>query len=140
MDEETTFLQLLQLGEEHFQKAGRMYKRKEKKEFEEDSIPIGKIYIHQMTIKRDIKDRFEPVYSIKYDDLIFDETKTIENKTFDDLVNFIDKQKLIYEPKNIIEDILLYNIVYNHGPVNGIDFIVKEIVDFEDEMLPMNRI
>ena len=93
-----------------------------------------------MTIKRDIKDRFEPVYSIKYDDLIFDETKTIENKTFDDLVNFIDKQKLIYEPKNIIEDILLYNIVYNHGPVNGIDFIVKEIVDFEDEMLPMNRI
>ena len=31
MDEETTFLQLLQLGEEHFQKAGRMYKRKEKK-------------------------------------------------------------------------------------------------------------
>lgn len=140
MNEETTFLQLLQLGEEHFQKAGRMYKRKEKKEFEEDSIPIGKIYIHQMTIKRDIKDRFEPVYSIKYDDLIFDETKTIENKTFDDLVNFIDKQKLIYEPKNIIEDILLYNIVYNHGPVNGIDFIVKEIVDFEDEMLPMNRI
>lgn len=102
-----------------------------------DNIPIGKMFIHQMTIKRDVKDRYEPLYSIEYDDLIFEDTKLIENKTFDDLVNFIDKQKLIYEKKDVIENIFRYNVIYNHGPDNYTPFIVKEKVDFEKEKLPM---
>ena len=90
-----------------------------------------------MTIKRDVNDRYEPLYSIKYDDLIFNELKIIENKTFDELVNFVYKQQLIYEKKNIIADILKYNLIYNHGTVNGVDFIIKKEVDFDHEKLPM---
>ena len=49
-----------------------------KQQNDDGHINIGKIYIHQMEIKRDIKNRFEPVYSIKYDDLIFNETISIK--------------------------------------------------------------
>ncbi len=126
----------ISLGEEYYLTSTGIMKIQE----DGDDIPIGKIFIHQMTIKRDVKDRYEPLYSIEYDDLIFEDTKLIENKTFDDLVNFIDKQKLIYEKKDVIENIFRYNVIYNHGPDNYTPFIVKEKVDFEKEGLPMNKI
>lgn len=129
-------LDLVRLGEEYFQVNQGIIKQ----QGDEKPINIGKIYIHQMTIKRDVKDRYEPLYSIKYDDLIFNEINLIENRTFDELVNFIDKQKLIYEKHGVIENILFYNIIYNHGTVNGINFIVKEKVDFEKENLPLHKI
>lgn len=47
---------------------------------------------------------------------------------------------MIYEKKDVIEDIFRYNVIYNHGTVNGIDFIVKEKVDFEKKNLPMHKI
>ena len=49
-------------------------------------IKIGKMYIRQMTIKKDVKDRYEPLYSMRYDDLIFKEERLVEDKTFDELV------------------------------------------------------
>lgn len=139
MNEEDIILHFAWLGEEYYQEAGQMYKKQER-EKKDGPIPIGKIFIHQMKMTRDVKDRYEPLYSIKYDDLIFNETKTIENKTFDELVNFIDKQKLIYEKKEIIEQILLYNVIYNHCNINGREFILKEVVDFKKENLPQNPI
>ena len=126
-------LDFMLLGETYFQVPQGIMKEEEN----EKPINIGKMYIHQMTIKRDVNDRYEPLYSIKYDDLIFNELKIIENKTFDELVNFVYKQQLIYEKKNIIADILKYNLIYNHGTVNGVDFIIKKEVDFEHEKLPM---
>ena len=98
-----------------------------------------KLYIHQIIIKRDIKDRYEQLYSIKYDDYIFNETKIIENKTFAELVNFMDKQKIATE-KSFIEDLLSYSIINKHDKiVNGIPFVVKEKVDFEKEGLPRRK-
>ena len=126
-------LDFMLLGETYFQVPQGIMKEEENKK----PINIGKMYIHQMTIKRDVNDRYEPLYSIKYDDLIFNELKIIENKTFDELVNFVYKQQLIYEKKNIIADILKYNLIYNHGTVNGVDFIIKKEVDFDHEKLPM---
>lgn len=118
-------LDFVWLGDEYFQvNQGIM-----KQQGDDEPKNIGKIYIRQMEIKRDIENRYEPVYSIKYDDLIFNETITIENRTFEELVDYIDKQKLIYEKKSVIEDILSYNLIYNHGTVNGIEFIVKEKVN-----------
>ena len=130
---EEKMLDFVWLGEEYFQvNQGIM-----KQQGDKDPINIGKIYIRQMEIKRDIANLYEPVYSIKYDDLIFNETISIENRSFEELVDYIDKQKLIYEKKSAIEDILSYNLIYNHGTVNGIEFIVKEKVDFEKENLSL---
>ncbi|WP_296870591.1 hypothetical protein [uncultured Methanobrevibacter sp.] len=67
----------------------------------ENDFVTEKLYIHQIIIKRDIKDRYEQLYSIKYDDYIFNETKIIENKTYSGLVNFMDKQKVISEVKKV---------------------------------------
>lgn len=126
-------LDFVWLGDEYFQVNQGIMKQQD----DEDPKNIGKIYIRQMEIKRDVKNRFEPLYSIKYDDLIFNETISIKNRTFEELVDYIDKQKLIYEKKNVIEDILSYNLIYNHGTVNGIEFIVKEKANFMKKCLPM---
>lgn len=133
---EDEMLDFVWLGEEYFQVNQGIMKQQD----DDEPKNIGKIYIHQMGIKRDVKNRFEPVYSIKYDDLIFNETISIKNRTFEELVNFIDKQKLIYEKKSVIEDILLYNLIYNHGTVNGIEFIVKEKANFVRDGLPKHLI
>ena len=88
-----------------------------------------------------MKDRFEPLYKIEYDDFLFDEVKTIENKTFNELINFIDKQKLIIEKKSIIEKILLYSInSCDNKSINEQPFIVKEKVDFKKEKLPLKKL
>lgn len=124
-------LDMVEFGYGNFQAPGGLW--------HDDDI-IGGFYIHQITIKRDINDRYEPVYSIKYDDYIFNETKLIEDKTFSELVNFIDKQNLIIE-KRLIEIILLscINDLYDLR-VNGMKFIIKEKHDFEKEGLPMKKI
>lgn len=92
---EDKMLDFVWLGDEYFQVNQGIMKQQDN----DDPINIGKIYIYQMEIKRDIKNRFEPVYSIKYVDLIFNETISIKNRLFEDLVDYIDKQKLIYEKK-----------------------------------------
>ena len=106
----------------------------------ENGFVTEKLYIHQIIIKRDIKDRYEQLYSIKYDDYILNETKIIENKTYSGLVNFMDKQKVISE-KSFIEYLLSSCITYKHDTiVNGIEFVKKEKVDFEKEGLPRHKI
>lgn len=132
---EDEMLDFVWLGDEYFQVNQGIMKQQN----DDGPINIGKIYIHQMEIKRDIKNRFEPVYSIKYDDLIFNETISIKNRLFEDLVDYIDKQKIIYEKKSKIEQILLYNLIYNHGTVNGAEFIVKEKIDFTKNHVPRCR-
>lgn len=128
-------LDIVGLGEDIFQATGGIIKEENHK-----MITIGKMYIHQIKIKRDPNNQFEPLYSMKYEDMIFDEIKTVKNKTFEELVNFIDKQKLIYGKKELIEDMILKAIIYRHITANGIPFIVKEVVDFEKENLPMTPI
>lgn len=105
-------------------------------DFEDE--PIGNIYIYQITIIRDIHDRFEPLYNLEYDDMLFNERKIIKNKTFNELINFIDKQKLIFCGKECIEFILSFALIFqNDEKFNGIQFVIKEKVDFEKENLPM---
>ncbi|WP_296857158.1 hypothetical protein [uncultured Methanobrevibacter sp.] len=41
--------------------------------------------------------------------------------------------------KSVIEDILLYNLIYNHGTVNGTEFIVKEKIDLTKNHVPRCR-
>ncbi len=63
---------------------------------------IGRIYIFKITIIRDELELFEPVYSIKYYDLIYKKEKFVENKTFDELIRYLQGQKLfIGDNKNI---------------------------------------
>lgn len=124
------------LGEEYCQNPSGIMKKLD----DDTKIKIGKMYIRQMTIKKDVTDRYEPLYSMRYDDLIFKEERIVEDRTFDELVTYIKKQKLIYEKQCNIEQILTYNLVYNHGIVNGIEFIIKEKHDFEKEGLPRNLI
>ena len=136
MDEEiyNKNLEKVYFGTMYYQKPKGLYYKGEYK-------VIGKLYIHQIIIKRDIKDRYEPLYSIKYDDYIFHETKIIENKTYSELVNFIDKQKIITKKKRLIEFILSHCITRKLDTiVNGIEFVKKEKVDFEKEGLPRHKI
>ena len=123
------------LGEDYCQgRSGIM-----KKQDEDTKFKVGNMYIRQMTIKKDVKDRYEPLYSMRYDDLLFNEERVVEDKTFDELVSYIKKQKLIYEKQVNIADILTYNLVYNHGIINNIEFIIKDEVDFKKEGLPMQK-
>ena len=124
------------LGEEYCQNPSGIMKKLD----DDTKIKIGKMYIRQMTIKKDVTDRYEPLYSMRYDDLIFKEERIVEDRTFDELATYIKKQKLIYEKQCNIEQILTYNLVYNHGIVNGIELIIKEKHDFEKEGLPRNLI
>lgn len=124
------------LGEEYYQNPSGIMKKQD----EDTKFKVGNMYIRQMTIKKDVKDRYEPLYSMRYDDLIFNEERLVEDKTFDELVTYIKKQKLIYEKQANITDILTYNLVYNHGTINNIEFILKEKVDFKKEGLPMQKI
>lgn len=124
------------LGEEYCQESSGIMKRLD----DDTKIKIGKMYIRQMIIKKDVKNRYEPLYSMRYDDLLFNEERLVEDKTFDELVTYIKKQKLIYEKQVNIADILTYNVVYNHGIINNIKFILKEKVDFKKEGLPMKKI
>ena len=109
-----------------------------KKEDYDDEY-IGNFYIYQITVTRDIEDRFEPLYNLKYEDMIFYETKIIKNKTFDELANFIKKQKLIFNEEECIEFILAVAINwYDEKDIyNDIQFVVKEKKDFMKEKLPM---
>ena len=104
------------LGEEYCQNPSGIMKKLD----DDTKIKIGKMYIRQMTIKKDVTDRYEPLYSMRYDDLIFKEERIVEDRTFDELATYIKKQKLIYEKQCNIEQILTYNLVYNHGIVNGV--------------------
>ena len=101
--------------------------------------PIGRLYIYQITIIRDVYDRYEPLYNLEYEDMIYNERKIVKNRTFNDLINFIDKQKLILCGKECIEFILSVSIIFeNDRKVNGIPFVIKEKVNFGRENLPMH--
>lgn len=117
-----------------------LFKRIAHKTYVENE-PIGKFYLHQITLLRDCKDRFEQLYCIKYENMALREIKTIENKTFKEAVNFLDKQRLITEKKSCYEYILSYSINYKTNVTkNGIPFVVIKTVDFEKEKLPMKKI
>ena len=54
-----------------------------------DTSLAGRIYFYKITIIRDELDLFEPHYTIKYRDLIYDEVRIIENKTFDEVIRYL---------------------------------------------------
>lgn len=71
----------------------------------------GRIYFHKIIIIRDELDLFEPLYIIKYRDLIYDELRIIENKTFDEIIRYLQAQKLFIgdtkEIKRIVNNVIL---------------------------------
>ena len=71
----------------------------------------GRIYFYKITIIRDELDLFEPHYTIKYHDLIYDEVRIIENKSFDEVIRYLQAQKLFIgdtkEIKRIINNVIL---------------------------------
>lgn len=78
----------------------------------------GKVYFFKITIIKDKLDLFEPVYSIKYYDFIFKELKTVENKTFDELINYLQEQKLFIGDNRTIKRII--ETIIQHGYDNSI--------------------
>ena len=47
----------------------------------------ARIFIYNITIIKDELKLFEPIFTISYKDIIYDEDKIIENVTFDELAN-----------------------------------------------------
>lgn len=80
-----------------FQSKNGIYKKSKDK-----NDLIARIYINQITITKDKLELFEPVYSIKYHDILYDTQKTIENVTFDELIKKLETERLfLYDSKAI---------------------------------------
>ena len=55
---------------------------------------IGRIYFKQIIITKDELGLFEPVFSISYKDLLYDEDKEIIDKTFNELIKLLEQEKV----------------------------------------------
>lgn len=55
---------------------------------------VGRLNIKQITITKDELGLFEPVFSISYRDLLYDEDKEIEDETFNNLIKLLEQERL----------------------------------------------
>ena len=116
-----------EFGKNLYQDEGGIYTVKKEK-----PNLAGKIYFYKIIIIRDTLDLFEPHYTIKYHDLIYDEVKIIENKPFDEVIRYLQSQKLFIgdtkEIKRIINNIILKgnSIVDKETKVFKEGFFIKD--------------
>ena len=105
-----------------------LYERKKDTE-----ILKARIFIYGITIIRDEIELFDPVFTILYKDLIYNENKIIENATFDELVNKLYSERLfadeIKQIRRLINNIIIGS--YNKEFV-GEKFLIRETKVFKE--------
>ncbi len=105
-----------------------LYERKKDTE-----ILKARIFIYGITIIRDELELFDPVFTILYKDLIYNENKIIENATFDELVNKLYSERLfadeIKQIRRLINNIIIGS--YNKEFV-GEKFLIRETKVFKE--------
>lgn len=115
-----------------YQKKDGMYITKFKKGKKEDEL-IAKLYIKQIIITKDTLELFEPVYSIKYYDVLYDADKSIEDVTFEELIKKLEAERLfVYDTKDIKKLINEIFIHCHNKEIKGKDFIQTETRVFKE--------
>lgn len=114
----------IEFGKTLLQKSDGIYSVKN-----EQLTLLGRIYIHQIIIIRDELELFEPVYSINYHDLIYDKEKFVENKTFDELIQYLQEQKLFIGNNTVIKRII--ETIIQHKYIDKM-MIEKQIKVFKE--------
>lgn len=115
-----------------YQNKNGMYITKFKKGKKEDEF-IARIYIKQIIITKDTLELFEPVYSIKYYDVLYDADKSIEDVTFEELIKKLEAERLfVYDTKAIKKLINEIFIHCHNKEIKGKDFIQTETRVFKE--------
>lgn len=93
----------------------------------------ARIFIYHITIIKDELNLFDPIYTINYKDILYNEDKIIENATFDELVSKLYAERLFTEEipqiRRIISNIIVegYDKRFNDTP-----FITRETKVFKE--------
>lgn len=112
-----------------YQNKDGIYSSKNKKE---DKL-IGKIYIQQITITKDLLELFDPVFTLKYYDAVFNEFKVIEDVPFKVLIQKLESEKLFLHDNKGIEKLFNEIIIQcTDKKINGIKFIQTETKVFKE--------
>ena len=117
-----------------YQNEKGMYKKEIKgKDKKEVVTLIGRIYIKQIIITKDALNLFEPVYTIKFFDIMYQQEKTIEDKTFDTLTKLLNEESLFTYELKYIRSLIKKILIKSYGKkINGQYFIVTETRVFKE--------
>lgn len=91
-----------------FQDETGLYEKNNK----DTKILKGKIYIEELTIVKDELELFEPVYDMKYSDLLYEHKKTITNVPFDELIEILDSERLFLDDKHGISKLIRKILIF----------------------------
>lgn len=93
----------------------------------------GRIYIEELTIVKDELGLFEPVYCIKYADLMYNQKKTINDVTFDELIQKLDSERLFLDDKKGISKLIRQILIFGKDKkLNGNAFVKTETKVFKE--------
>ena len=93
----------------------------------------GRIYIEELTIVKDELGLFEPVYCIKYADLMYNQKKTINDVTFDELIQKLDSERLFLDDKKGISKLIRQILIFGKDKkLNDNDFVKTETKVFKE--------
>ena len=105
-----------------------LYERRTK-----NDVLKGRIFIYHINIIKDELGLFDPVYTIQYKDIPYDENKVIENATFDELTSKLYAERLFIDEipqiRRIISQII--NSSYDKE-INNEKFITRETKVFKE--------
>lgn len=119
-----------------FQTKTGMYKKELKgkgKEKEEVITLIGRLNIQQIIITKDELGLFEPVYTIKYFDIMYQQERIIENETFDNLTKLLNAESLFTYELRYIRSLIKKILIKSYDKlVGGKPFIITETRVFKE--------
>ena len=120
----------IQFAKNYIQNETGLYqiiKKKKDGEVETTYELIGRINIKQIIITKDELGLFEPVLSLSYKDLLYDEDKEIEEKTFNELIRLLEQERLFKKNAKSINSTMNKIIIQSiDDKIYGKPLIIKE--------------
>ena len=105
----------------------QIIKKKKEGEVETTYELIGRINIKQIIITKDELGLFEPVLSLSYRDLLYNEDKEIEEKTFNELIRLLEQERLFKKNAKSINSTMNKIIIQSiEDKIDGKPLIIKE--------------
>ena len=117
------------LSDKLYQEIGKgLYEKKNKTD-----VLKASIFLYNITIVRDELEMFEPVYTVKYKDLIFNEYRVIENATFSELTSKLYDERLFIDDIAQVRRLISEIINGSHNKkIKDVKFITTETKVFKE--------
>lgn len=120
----------IQFAKNYIQNETGLYqiiKKKKDGEVETSYELIARINIKQIIITKDELGLFEPVFSLSYKDLLYDEDKEIEDKTFNEVIRLLEQERLFKKNAKSIRSTMNKIIIQSiEDKIDGKTLIIKE--------------